>query len=193
MITGVNNLKIDKKWLTMELSPKTYGDLTGHSEDYVRKWCLPAEIRGKPDARIRVRVLTADIMDNQCERKAIWEEADTQMKMNESFGLNPYLKEIQRASMRNARIRDRRKQTDIPEDERLTAKMIGKLRGRGGPKTRNRWVTLAAEFSQAAMLSGDGRQEYACLQKIRKSLEMDIRKKKKEALQKREEILRDFT
>ncbi len=76
MISGETTriISIDRKWFRMEMSPKEYGELIGHSESYVRKWCLPADIRGDPEARIRVTIPTADVMENVYDRKGIRRE-----------------------------------------------------------------------------------------------------------------------
>ena len=57
--------------MTIDLSPAEYGKLIGHSEEYVRRWCLPYGIRDDADAIVRLRVVTSDVMDAVYKREAV--------------------------------------------------------------------------------------------------------------------------
>lgn len=72
------------------------------------------------------------------------------MKMKESYGLCPYLAEMERESLRNARIRNKereKEETDIPE------KLIAHIRRRKEKPTKNRWISLAADFEKKMKLA----------------------------------------
>lgn len=71
------------------------------------------------------------------------------MRMKESYGLCPYLAEMERESLRNARIRDEEKErneTDIPK------RLMAHIRRRKEKLTRSRWVYLAADFEKRLRL-----------------------------------------
>lgn len=46
------------------MSPECYASLTGHSQGYVRRCFLPEGNRNDPDARIRFRISTEDLIDD---------------------------------------------------------------------------------------------------------------------------------
>lgn len=71
------------------------------------------------------------------------------MKMKESYGLCPYLAEMERESLQNARIRNKereKEETDIPE------KLIAHIRRRKNLQ-KNRWISLAADFEKKMKLA----------------------------------------
>lgn len=71
------------------------------------------------------------------------------MKMKESYGLCPYMAEMERESLRNARIRNAEREseeTDIPKG------LMAHIRRRKEKPTKNRWVSLAAEFEKRMRL-----------------------------------------
>lgn len=53
-------VRIGKQWLTIEMSPKEYAKLIGHSEAYVREYCI-----SDPEARkVQIRVRTEDVLED---------------------------------------------------------------------------------------------------------------------------------
>lgn len=68
------------------------------------------------------------------------------MKMNESFGLCPYLSEMERESKRNARIRNDEKWTEFDTD--ITTAEEAHLKRRKEKPARNRWIRMAMEIEK---------------------------------------------
>ena len=54
------------------MSPKEYARLIGHSEGYVRRYC----IRDSNAPKVRIRVRTEDILEDIYDIKGIKKEAD---------------------------------------------------------------------------------------------------------------------
>jgi hypothetical protein len=48
----------------MRLSPKDYARMIGHSEQFVRNYCMPARLRTDPEAKIELKIPTDDILAN---------------------------------------------------------------------------------------------------------------------------------
>lgn len=102
---------------------------------------------------------------------------------HESYELCPYLRELQRASRRNAALKDREKRMkdeldmDFPEMTRVKAH-IGR---RKEQKSRDKWVSLATEYASEIAISGPVEKEAMrrYLQMARENVEaMDRRHKK---------------
>ena len=54
------DIRIGKEWLEIEMSPKQYARLIGHSEEYVRKYCIE-----NPEAKkVKIRVRTEDVLED---------------------------------------------------------------------------------------------------------------------------------
>ena len=66
-----NKFQINRKWTVIELSVKEYADLTGRSERSVREHCLHGDIQNDPEARIRIRIGTCDLMEEIHDVKGI--------------------------------------------------------------------------------------------------------------------------
>lgn len=45
--------------------------MIGHSEEYVRKWCIPYGMRDDPETMIRLRIPMCDVMDTVYKREVI--------------------------------------------------------------------------------------------------------------------------
>jgi hypothetical protein len=86
--------------------------------------------------------------------------AATKMILQESTSYCPYIREIQKASRRNAEIEDNDKQMDndfdmdIPEATRLKAH----LKRRVERQTKNKWVQYATEYASEIILAGPERK-----------------------------------
>ena len=52
------------------MNPKDYVKLIGHSEQFVRNWCMPVVFRNDVNAQIELRVSTNDILAN-CNKLSI--------------------------------------------------------------------------------------------------------------------------
>lgn len=61
---NIFRLEVSEAWAEIEMSPKDYGKLTGHSERYVRDSFLKGSKRNDPDAMIRVRIGRSDLIDS---------------------------------------------------------------------------------------------------------------------------------
>jgi hypothetical protein len=56
-----------KDWLMVRLRPAEYAKLIGHSEHFVRNWCMPEKLRNDPEARIELRFPTTELLAN-CDK-----------------------------------------------------------------------------------------------------------------------------
>lgn len=66
------DIRIGKQWLTIEMSPKEYAKLIGHSEAYVRKYCV-----SDPKARkVQIRVRTEDVLEDIWDVRGIGQRTD---------------------------------------------------------------------------------------------------------------------
>ncbi len=75
------------------------------------------------------------------------------MILRESYELCPYLRELQRESRRNAMIRNAGKceredrDEDIPEESNVIKRVKAHMKRRVMKPTRNKWVSLSAEYA----------------------------------------------
>ena len=106
------------------------------------------------------------------------------MKLYESYGLCPYMAEMQREMKRNARIREledcEQFETDDPAAERLLQKEKARFIHRESRPTKTRWVAMAAEASRLMNLQDpterDGVRNY--IQAVKDQIENTDRRKK---------------
>ena len=64
-------VRIGKQWLTIEMSPKEYARLIGHSEAYVRKYCM----KDSDAPKVQIRVRTEDILEDIWDVRGIGHES----------------------------------------------------------------------------------------------------------------------
>lgn len=64
-------IRLDRKWLTIELSPAQYARIIGHSEAYVRRYCM----RDHDAPKVQIRVRTEDVIEDIWDVKEV-KEAD---------------------------------------------------------------------------------------------------------------------
>lgn len=62
-------IKLGKEWLVIEMSPKAYAKLIGHSETYVRNHCMV----GQEAKKVQIRVRTEDVLEDIWDVKGIKE------------------------------------------------------------------------------------------------------------------------
>lgn len=105
------------------------------------------------------------------------------MIFHESYELCPYLRELQRASRRNATLKDNEKRMkddldmELPEMTRVKAH----INRRKEKKSKDKWVSLATEYASEIAVSGPVEKEAMrrYLQMARENVEaMDRRHKK---------------
>lgn len=169
------------------MTPEEYGRMTGRSANDIRNCFLPEGKRSDPDARLRIRIDTTDMIDgitDICDSEKEMTKPNNILK--ESYYGCLWMKEMNREQKRNAQIRNNRKlkeqETDIPEEAVCELKRIkAHEKRREKRQTKNRWIELAGQYAKEATLSSEAEKEEIrrYLQTVREKID-ELDKKPKE-------------
>lgn len=159
------------------MTPEEYGRLTGRSEKDIRRCYLPTEKQNDPNARLRIRIDTMNMIDGITDiRDSEKEMTKPNENLKESFNGCAWMTEMHREQKRNAVIKDRKKTEwdDMlyPDDSEIKRVMAHEKR-RTKQHTKNRWIELAARYSKEIAFSGDAEKNEIrrYLQEVRDRIE----------------------
>lgn len=62
---------MNKQWLVIRLSPGDYATMIGHSEKFVRSYCMPGKLRNDPGTMIEMKIPINDILANCYKLSAV--------------------------------------------------------------------------------------------------------------------------